>query len=94
MRSQLALELILNAYAVGGAVVIFRALLKSLGVDTRLWVGEAIYGVTGQFVRPLTLLPGAGTVIAGDLTLADATLVAMVVLFPLGLFIYGQRRAK
>ena len=91
IRSQVALELILNAYAVGGALILFRGLLKSLEVDRQLWVGAAIYGVTDLVVRPLSLIPGASTTLMGDLTVADATLLAGVVLFPLGLLIYGAR---
>lgn len=92
IRSQLALELLLNAYAIGGALIVFRALLKSLQVSRDLWVGAAIYGITDLVERPVTLLPGAGTHIFGDLSLADATLVALVVLFPLGLLVVGNRR--
>ena len=91
IRSQVALELLLNAYAIGGALILFRGLLKSLEVDRQLWVGGAIYGITNLIVRPLTIVPGAGTVLVGDLTVADATLLAGVVLFPLGLLIYGSR---
>ena len=91
-RSQVALELLLNAYAIGGALIVFRALLKSLRVDRQLWVGRAIYGVTNLIARPLSLFPGADKTIVGDLTLADATLLAGVVLFPLGLLVFGNRR--
>jgi hypothetical protein len=94
IRSQVALELILNAYAVGGALIIFRGLLKALGVDRHLWVGAAIYGVTNLIARPLTLIPGAETELVGDLTLVDGTLVALVVLFPLGLLVFGNRQKK
>lgn len=91
IRSQVALELILNAYAIGGALILFRSLLKSLEVDRQLWVGAAIYGVTNLVARPLTLIPGADTTLLGDLTVADATLLAGVVLFPLGLLVFGGR---
>lgn len=91
IRSQVALELILNAYAIGGALILFRGLLKSLEVDRQLWVGGAIYGVTNLIVRPLSLIPGADRALVGDLTVADATLLAGVVLFPLGLLVFGGR---
>jgi hypothetical protein len=91
IRSQLALELMLNGYAVGGALMVFRALLKALEVDRNLWVGAAIYGITDLIARPISLLPGASSLVAGDMTLADATLVALVVLFPLGLLVLGNR---
>ncbi len=92
IRSQLALELLLNAYAVGGALIIFRSLLKMLEVGADRWVGKAIYGVTDLVAFPLTLVPGSGTELVGDLTLADATLLAVAILFPLGLFVYGSMR--
>jgi hypothetical protein len=94
IKSQLALEVLLHVYAVGGALLLFRGLLKALRVDDTLWVGAAIYGVTEIFVRPFAILPAASRALTGDLTLADATLVALVVLFPLGLLVYGHRRSQ
>lgn len=92
IRSQLALEVLLHGYAVVGALIVFRALLKALKIDDHLWVGAAIYGVTDLVALPLTFIPGSGSILVGDLTLADATLVAFVVLFPLGLLVLGNRR--
>jgi hypothetical protein len=92
IRSHLAFELLLNAYAIGGALMIFRALLKALEVDGNLWVGAAIYGITDLIERPISLLPGSDSIVFGDMTLADSTLVALVVLFPLGLLVWGNRR--
>ena len=94
IRSQLALELMLNAYAIGGALMIFRALLKALEVDRSLWVGGAIYGITDLIERPISILPGADSLVFGDMTLTDATLVALVVLFPLGLLVAGNRNRE
>lgn len=94
IRSQVALELVLNIYAVAGALIVFRGLLKALGVESHLWVGAAIYGVTDLVARPLTLIPGADTTLIGELTLVDATLVALVILFPLGLLVFGNRRKR
>jgi hypothetical protein len=93
-RSQLALELVLNGYAICGALIIFRTLLKTLGVNSDRWVGSAVYGITDVIAFPLTKLPGSGTQILGDLTLADATLMAFVVLFPLGLLVLGNYRSN
>lgn len=94
IRSQIALELMLNAYAIGGALTIFRALLKALEVNRYLWVGGAIYGVTDIVATPISLLPGADRRLIGELTLTDATLVALVLLFPLGLLVFGNRRRE
>lgn len=92
IRSQLALEVLLHVYAIGGALILFRGLLKALRVEDTLWVGAAIYGITEPLARPISMLPAAGSTVVGELTLADATLVALVVLFPLGLLAYGLRR--
>ena len=94
IRSQAALELLLNLYAVFGALILFRSILRALGVDRGLWVGEAIYGITDLFVRPLTPLPAATRRLVGDLTLADFTLLAVVILLPIGVAIYGGRSRK
>ena len=91
VRSQLALELALNAYAVLGALILVRLALLLLGVDDRVWVGRTIYGVTDPFVWPLTLLPGADRAPLNDATLPDLTMAALVVLVPLGLIARGRR---
>ena len=85
LKSQLALELALNGYAVVGAAIFIRCLLLSVGVDDRLWIGSAILSPTDILVRPLAILPGADFELAGHLTLADATLLAAVVLVPIGI---------
>lgn len=85
LKSQLALELALNGFAVVGAVIVLRCLLLSIGVDDRLWIGSAILSPTDILVKPLTILPGASFELAGHLTLADATLLAGVILVPIGI---------
>lgn len=93
IRSQLALELLLNGYAIGGALIIFRCLLKSLEVRPERWVGGALYDLTDPLAFPFGLIPGAQNRITGQLALADATLLALVILFPLSLLVHGQYRA-
>jgi hypothetical protein len=85
LKSQLALELALNAYAVVGAAIVFRCLLLSLGVDEGVWIGSVFLQPTNVLVRPLSVLPGAEFELIGHLTLADATLLAMVILVPIGI---------
>lgn len=85
LKPQLALELVLNAYAVLGAVVFLRCLLLSLGIGDRLWIGAAILAPTRMMVKPITFLPGSGFDLVGRLTMADATLLAAIVLFPIGI---------
>jgi hypothetical protein len=85
LKSQLALELALNAYAVAGAIILVRCLLLSLGIDERLWIGHAVIASTDIVALPFSKLPGGGYEVVGRLTLADATLLAAVVLFPIGI---------
>jgi hypothetical protein len=85
LKSQLGLELALNGYAVVGAAILLRCLLLSVGVNDRLWIGSAVLAPTDILVRPLAILPGADFEFAGHLTLADATLLAVIVLVPIGI---------
>ncbi len=85
LKSQLALELALNAYAVVGAAILLRCLLLSLRVSDRLWIGSAVLRPTGILARPVTVLPGSNLELVGNLTLADATLLAVIVLVPIGI---------
>jgi len=85
LKSQLALELALHAYAVLGATVILRCLLLSLGIDDRLWVGGLALRLSDPLVLPLTLLPGSNHELVGRLTLADATVLAVLALVPIAM---------
>ena len=93
-RSQLALELALNAYALFGALVLVRLILLLLGVDDRVWIGETIYGVTDPFFWPLTRLPGGTRRLVGDVTLPDVTMVALLALVPLGLMARAGKNTR
>ena len=85
LKSQLALELALNGYAVFGAAIVLRCLLLSLAIGDQLWIGSTVLGTTNVFARPFTFLPGSDFSIVGRLTLADATLLAAVALVPVGI---------
>ena len=89
--SQLAIELALTAYAIAAGLVIIRALLLSVGISGSLWVGSFIYGITDPFASILKLVPGGDFRIVNRLTLADLTMVAAVVAFPLFLLARGPR---
>lgn len=89
--SQLAVELALTAYAFVAGLVIIRTLLLSVGITNSLWVGSFIYGITDPFAAVLKLLPGADFQIINRLTLADITMLAAVVAFPLFLLARGPR---
>lgn len=89
--SQLAVELALTAYAVIAGLIIIRALLLSVGISGSLWVGSFIYGITDPMASILKLAPGGDFELIGRLTLADLTLLAAVVAFPLFLLARGPR---
>src|SRR4051795_2718944 len=94
LQSQLALELILNVYAVVSALILIRCLLLFLQVGDRIWIGETVYKVSHPFVLPFSFLPGSSRLIVGDLTVGDLTLLAIVIMFPLGVYAYGVRRKR
>lgn len=89
--SQLAIELALTGYAIVAGFVIIRALLLSVGISGSLWVGSFIYGITDPFASILKLVPGGDFRIINRLTLADLTMLAAVVAFPLFLLARGPR---
>jgi uncharacterized protein YggT (Ycf19 family) len=89
--SQLAIELALTAYAIVAGLVIIRALLLSVGITGSLWVGSFIYGITDPIATILKFVPGGDFRIINRLTLADLTIVAAVVAFPLFLLARGPR---
>jgi hypothetical protein len=86
------MELALHAYAVFAALITLRGTLRALGVGSQVWIGELLYGLTDPVVRPLLFLPGADVTVFGRLTLADATLLATVVLVPIGLLARTKER--
>jgi hypothetical protein len=90
-HSQLPLILLLNAYAVLGALFISRAILHALEISGRYWVGRQIFRATEPFARILELFPGGSSIITGQMTVADLTLVVGVVLFPIGILAFGGR---
>lgn len=85
LKSQLALELMLNVFAIGAAAVVLRCLLLSVGITDRYWIGATILGPTDLLVSRLMILPGADLTLVGRMTLIDVTLLACVVLVPIGI---------
>lgn len=88
--SQLPMELLLTAYAVVAAIILLRTLLVAMEVTDRIWIGALIYGMTDHVTVLLDRLPGATTPIMWNLSVSDLTLLAPVVLFPLGLIALGD----
>ena len=89
LRSQVATELLLNGYAVVAALVVLRVVLVALDVSDRVWFGGFVYRLTDPVVNALKVVPGAGRAVVGPLTMIDMTLMALVILFPLGLIALG-----
>lgn len=89
--SQLAMELMLTAYAAISAIILLRTVLVALDMSDRIWIGSFIFGITDHVTTLLDKLPGASTEIVLNLSVSDLTLLAPVVLFPLGLIAMGGR---
>lgn len=90
--SQIPILLLLNGYAAAGALFISRALLKSLEISERYWVGRQIFRATNPFANILEVIPGASRTFIGALSLADVTLVIGVILLPIGILGFGGRQ--
>ncbi|MDQ4099046.1 MAG: hypothetical protein M3121_00930 [Chloroflexota bacterium] len=85
MRSQLATELLLNAFAAVAVVIVMRLILVLLDISDRIWIGALVYGLTDPVVDLLARIPGATRPIVAELTLAEMTLASVLILFPLGI---------
>lgn len=90
-RSQLATELLMLAYSLIAAAIVFRTVLVALGISDRVWLGKFIYGLSSPITNVLATFPGAARIVFGRLTLLDVTLLTLVVLFPLGVSATGDR---
>lgn len=90
-RNKVALEVILFLYAIGATIVIVRTIMLLFGVTDRVWIGRVVYGSTSLFTDALANIPGFGHVILGPFTMVDLLLIAIVVLFPLGLLATSPR---
>ena len=91
-RSRALFEIGLWAYSVISALIVARILILAFNVEGNVWVVEFIEGLTDVFVWPLQRLPGGDRQIAGELTLADVTLLAFVLVVPLFLIAIGNQR--
>ena len=90
-RNKVALEVLLFLYSVGATIVIVRTIMLLLGVTDRVWIGRVVYGSTSLVTDALANVPGFGHVILGPFTMVDLLLLAIVVLFPLGLLATSSR---
>lgn len=91
-RSQLATELLLTVFAAVASIIILRTLLVVLNVSERIWIGQFVFGLTRPVTEILDVLPGSQHIVYGRLNVVDATLLALLALFLLGLVATGGRR--
>lgn len=90
-RNKIALEVLLFVWALGATVVIVRTIMLLIGVTDRVWIGRIVFGSTSLITDALANVPGFGNVILGPFTMVDFLLIALVVLFPLGLLASSPR---
>lgn len=90
-RNKIALEVLLVLYSLGATIVIVRTIMLLIGVTDRVWIGRMVYGSTSMVTDALANVPGFGHVLLGPFTMVDLLLLAIVVLFPLGLLASSPR---
>ena len=90
-RNRVALEVLLHLYAIVATVTIVRLIMMALGVTDRVWIGRVVFGSTAFITDTLARVPGFGTTLVGQLTMVDLLMLAVVVLFPLGLLATSPR---
>lgn len=90
-RNKVALEVLLVVYAVGATIVVVRTIMLLLGVTDRVWIGRMVFGSTALLTDALARVPGFGHQLVGPFTMVDLLMVAVVILFPLGLLASSPR---
>jgi hypothetical protein len=90
-RNKVALEVILVTYAIGATIVVVRTIMLLLGVTDRVWIGRMVFGSTALITDALARVPGFGHQLVGPFTMVDLLMLAVVILFPLGLLASSPR---
>ena len=90
-RNKVALEVLLVVYAVGATIVLVRTIMLLLNVTDRVWIGRIVFGSTALFTDALARVPGFGHELVGPFTMVDLLMLAIVILFPLGLLASSPR---
>lgn len=91
-RNRAVLEVILLIYSVIVTFILTRTVVILLNTPERVWVGRTVLGMPSIVIDPLLKVPGLSTRLYGPLTLLDILLLALVILFPLGLMATAIRR--
>jgi hypothetical protein len=84
-RSQLALRLCIAVYAALCAAVALRCAALILGLPASVWSVGAILSASSPIVLPLAVVPAAGRVVIGAVTLSDLTATLLLLAVPLAL---------
>lgn len=90
-RSQVALEVVLILWAIASTMILARTILILMHINDRIWIGQFVYGMTRPVAQFLDSIPGLSRIIVGPLSLTDMVLLAVVILFPLGLLATSTR---
>lgn len=90
LRSRALFEIALWGYSILSALIVARIVILAFNVQGNIWVVQFIDRLTHYFVWPLQALPGGSTLIAGNLTLTDITLLTFVIIVPLFLMAIGN----
>lgn len=90
VHTRILLEIFLHVYALGTAIVLVRTTLRLFGVTENLWVTTLLDQAVLPVIFVLDRIPGGNVGILGPLTLADATLIAGVIVVPLALVARGR----
>lgn len=90
-RSQVALEILLVLWSIVSTVILARTLLVLMHIGDGVWVGRFVYGIANPVASFMESVPGLARPMMGPLTMTDLLLLAVVVLFPLGLLATSTR---
>jgi hypothetical protein len=90
-RSQLALRLGIAVYAALCAAVALRCAVLILDLPASVWSVGAILSASAPVVLPLRVVPAAGRVVIGAVTLSDLTATLLLLAVPLALLGRRQR---
>jgi hypothetical protein len=90
-RSQMAVRLGIAVYAALCAAVALRCTVLVLDLPATVWSVGAILSISSPVVRPFTVVPAAGRVVVGAVTLSDLTATLLLLALPLALLGRRQR---
>jgi hypothetical protein len=87
----LAVRLAIAVYAALCAAIALRCAILLLDLPASVWSVGAILSTSSAAVLPLTVVPAAGRVVVGAMTLSDLTATLLLLAVPLALLGRRQR---